>query len=116
MNQFELEREISRLTMGMIARNSYIVSDLIANLRTQLTLEEVAGIVLLSLERLTWLDSKLLFYCAENLVPLDIMCEIKRIISLNTYKQLIAKGLVPGKDFSIDADGKLLQRHCRRAH
>jgi len=115
MNYFQLEEEISRLATAMMTRHRQIVFDLIASLKAQLTLEEVAGVVLVSMERLLCFDRDLFFWCAENLVPTEIRSEIKRIIAVNNYKQLIAKGLIPGQDFSMDGDGKLLQNPCRRA-
>lgn len=39
---------------------------------------------------------------------MDIMQEIQKITSVTVYKHLIAKGYVPGKDMSVDANGKLL--------
>jgi len=93
MNYFQLEDEISRLTTALMTRNRLIVRDLIANLRGQFTQEEVAGIVLVSLQRLMSFDVSLFFWCVENLVPLDIKYEIKRIIAVTTCKQQIAKTL-----------------------
>lgn len=116
MNYFQLEEEISKLTTAMMTRHREIVSDLILSLKAQLTPEELAGVVLLSLERLLWFDVNLFFWCLENLIPREIKSEIKRIIAITNYKQLIAKGLIPGQDFSIDRDGKLLQNPCPRTH
>lgn len=117
MNYFQLEEEISKLTTAMMTRHRDIVSDLIVSLKAQLTLEEVAGVVLVSMERLLSFDDiDLFFWCAENLIPVEIKTEIKRIIAVTNYKQLIAKGLIPGQDFSMDGNGKLLQNPCHRAN
>jgi len=116
MNQLELEREIAKVTMGIMTRNSQIALDIIANLSSQITLEEVAGVLIVSLERLIWFDGELFLWAVETLLPVDIKHEIRRIMSLNTYKRLIAKGFIPGKDFSINADGTLLQNPCPRAY
>ncbi|MBD2180070.1 hypothetical protein H6S82_09700 [Planktothrix sp. FACHB-1355] len=116
MNQLELEQEITKVTMGIMTRNRQIASDIIANLRTKMTLEEVAGVMLIGLERLIWFDGELFFWATENLLPVDIKQEIKRIMSVNTYKRLIAKGFIPGKDFSMNADGTLLQKPCPSAY
>ncbi|MFB2876105.1 hypothetical protein [Floridanema aerugineum] len=116
MNYLQLEEEISKLTTALMTRHREIISDLIVSLKAQLSLEEVAGIVLVSLERLLWFDIDLFFWCLENLIPKEIKNEIKRIIAVTNYKQLIAKGLIPGQDFSMDGDGKLLQNPCRRTH
>ncbi|MFB2837526.1 hypothetical protein [Floridanema evergladense] len=116
MNYFQLDEEISKLTMAMMTRRREIISDLIESLKAQLSQEEVAGVVLVSMERLLWCDMDLFFWCAENLIPTEIKREIQRIIAITNYKQLIAKGLIPGQDFSIDGDGKLLQNPSRRTH
>jgi hypothetical protein len=116
MNDFQLEGEISKLTTAMMTRHREIVSDLMVSLKAQLTLEEVAGLVLVSMERLLWFDVDLFFWCAENLIPLDIKSEIKKIITLTNYRQLIAKGLIPGQDFSMNGEGMLLQNPCHGIH
>ena len=116
MNQLELEREIAKVTMGIMTRNKQIALDIIANLSTQMTLEEVAGVLIVSLERLIWFDGELFLWTLESLLPVDITYEIRRIMSVNTYKRLIAKGFIPGEDFSINADGTLLQKPYRRAY
>jgi hypothetical protein len=36
------------------------------------------------------------------------MQEIRNITSFTVYKNLVAKGFVPGKDLSVDANGNLL--------
>jgi hypothetical protein len=112
MNPLELEREITKVTMAIMTRNRQIAADIIAHLRTQMPIEEVAGLIFLSLERLLWFDANLVLWAIENLIPMDIRQEIKSIILFTTYQQLINKGLIPGKDFSIDANGKLLQKSC----
>jgi hypothetical protein len=108
MTAMELEQQVTKVAMAMMTRNKFIAGDIIANLKSQMALEEVAGIVLISLERLLWFETELV-WCIENLIPLDVRQEIKRIISFATYKHFIDKGLIPGKDFSIDASGKLLR-------
>ncbi|MCL1464428.1 hypothetical protein [Argonema galeatum] len=116
MNQLDLEREIAKVTMGIMTRNRQIALDIIANLSSQMTLEEVAGLLIVSLERLIWFDGELFLWAVESLLPVDITYEIRRIMSVNTYKRLIAKGFIPGEDFSINADGTLLQKPCPRAY
>jgi hypothetical protein len=108
MNPIELEQQVAKVTMAMMTRNRLVAGDVISDLRTQMTPKEVAGIIIISLERLMWFDSNLLFWTIENLIPLDLRQEIKSIISISTFRHLIGKGLVPGKDFSIDANGKVL--------
>jgi hypothetical protein len=115
MNPLDLDRQVTKVSMAMMTRNRQIVADIIADLRTQVTPAEVAGIILIGLERLLWFETDLVVWIIENLIPIDIRLEIKNMISVNTYKWLIGKGLVPGKDFSLDANGKLLQK-CKTAH
>ena len=107
MTAIELEQHVTKVTMAMMTRNKFIAADIIANLKTQMAVEEVAGLVLISFERLLWFETELV-WCIENLIPIDVRQEIKSIISYARYKHCIDKGLVPGKDFSIDASGKLL--------
>ena len=91
MNPLELEKEISKVTLAIMTRNRQIALDIIADLRTKMTLEEVAGVLLIGLERLMWFDGELFFWAVENLLPADIRLEIKKIMSVNAYKRLIAK-------------------------
>lgn len=111
MNPLDLEQQIAKVTMGIMTHNREIALDIIADLKTKMSIEELAGLLLISLERLIWFDGELFFWTVENIIPADIKQEIRKIMSVNTYKRLIAKGLVPGKDFSVDADGKLLQNN-----
>lgn len=108
MNCLELEQEISKMARAMMTRNTQIGEDLIANLRTQLTLEGVAGVLLVSIERVIWFDTDSVFWTIHNLVPADVMQEIHKITTVALYKRLISKGFMPGRDFSVDAVGKLL--------
>ena len=91
-----------------MTRNTQIGAALIAHLRTQLTLECVAGVVLVSIQRVLWFDTDSVFWTIENLIPADVMQEIQRLTSFEVYKYLVGKGCVPGKDLSVDANGKLL--------
>lgn len=108
MNSLELDTEIGKMARAMMTRNTQIGTALIDHLRTQLTLESVAGVLLVSINRLLWLDTDSVIWTIENLIPADIMQEIQRITSFTVYKHLVGKGFVPGKDLSVDADGKLL--------
>jgi hypothetical protein len=92
----------------MMTRNTQIGEALIAHLRAQLAIESVAGVLIVSIERLIWFDTEAVFWTIENLIPADIMQEIHSITSFTVYKHLVAKGFVPGKDLSVDANGKLL--------
>ncbi len=97
-------------------RNPQIGQSLIAHLRHQLTLDEVAGLLLVSLERLLWFDAEAVIWAVENIIPADVMRQIHNITSVKIYKQLIRKGYVPGKDMSVNANGKLLLKEkLRRA-
>lgn len=108
MNCLELEQEISKMAAAMMTRNSQIGEDLIANLKTQMTLEDVAGVMLVSIERLMWFDTESVIWTIKHLIPSDVMQQIRRITSVAVCKQLIGKGFTPGKDFSVSATGKLL--------
>lgn len=116
MNSLEIEQEITKMARAMMIRNPQIGQTLIAHLRHQLTLDEVAGLLLVSLERLLWFDAEAVIWAVENIIPADVMRQIHNITSVKIYKQLIRKGYVPGKDMSVNANGKLLLKEkLRRA-
>ncbi|HEY9667672.1 MAG TPA: hypothetical protein V6C91_12760 [Coleofasciculaceae cyanobacterium] len=108
MNSLELDLEIGKMARAMMTRNRLIGSDLIAYLRSQMTLKCVAGLLLVSIERVLWFDPDSVIWAIENFIPTEIMQEIQGIISFTLYRQLIRKGYVPGKDMSVDAHGKVL--------
>ena len=93
MNPLELEKEISKVTLAIMTRNRQIALDIIADLRTKMTLEEVAGVLLIGLERLMWFDGELFFWAVENLLPADIRLEIKKIMSVNAFDTPHPKGM-----------------------
>jgi hypothetical protein len=103
-----LESEISRLTCALATRNADIGKSIIVGLRCQLTLRDVAGIVIVSLERLLWVDPLAFCWAVEQIIPGYVMREIRRITTITLYKQLIHQGLQPGEDFSMDAKGSVL--------
>jgi hypothetical protein len=104
----QLEDEISRLTCAFATRNIEIGKAIIANLRSQLTLRDVAGIVIVSLERLITTDPLAFCWAVEQTIPGYVMREIRRITSITVYRRLVAQGLEPGEDFSMDGKGLLL--------
>ena len=108
MKPLQLETEIAKLTRAMMTRNSEIGKDLINHLRTQLAVEAIAGLLLISIERLIWFDTDSVVWTIEHLIPADVMLEIRRTTTIALYQQLIGQGFVPGKEFSMDANGKLL--------
>lgn len=108
INSLELEQEIAKMARAMMTRNTEIGEALIGNLRIHLTLEDVAGVMLVSIERLIGYDIDSVFWTLQNLMPADVMREIHKIMSAAFCKQLISKGFVPGKDFSANAVGHLL--------
>lgn len=108
MNSLELETEIGKMARAMMTRNTLIGGDIIAHLRTQMTLEDVAGLMLVSIERVIWFDADSVIWTIKHLIPADIMQEIQAIASIAVCKRLIRNGFIPGKDFSVDATGKLL--------
>ena len=107
-NPLQLETEIARIARVMMTRNSEIGNDIISDLRTKLTSEELAGLLLIGIERILWFDIDAVLWTIERLIPIDIMQEIRKITNLAFYQQLIRQKFIPGVDFSIDADGKLL--------
>lgn len=107
-NYLELENDLSKLTTAFATRNITIGKEVIANLRSRMTLRDVAGMVIVSLERLVWQDQLAFCWAIENTVPGYVMREIRRITSLTVYKRLIERGLDPGQDFSMDANGNIL--------
>ncbi|OWY65620.1 hypothetical protein B7486_40850 [cyanobacterium TDX16] len=114
-NPLQLETEIAKIARVMMTRNSEIGSDIISDLRTKLTNEELAGLLLVGIERILWFDVDAVFWTIEQMIPADIMQEIRKITNLAFYKQLINQKFIPGVDFSIDADGKLLLNHNAKA-
>lgn len=114
MNCLELDREIAKMARAMMTRNTQIGRDLIAYLRSQMTIEAVAGVLVVSIERVIWFDAESIIWTIENVIPGDIMQEIHRLTSVSIYKQLITKGYVPGKDMSVDANGKILLKETVR--
>lgn len=108
MNSLELDQQTGKIAMAMMTRNTQIGTALIANLRTQLPIESVAGVLLVSMHRLLWLDNDSVIWTIQHIIPADLMQEIHRITSFSVYKHLVGKGFIPGKDLSVDADGKLL--------
>jgi hypothetical protein len=77
-------------------------------LKKNASIEELAGLMLISIERVIWFDTDSVFWTLEYLIPGDVMQEMKKITTFALYQQLIYKKLVPGEDFSVDANGKLL--------
>lgn len=115
LSYLELEQEISKLSSILMARDLRIGRVLLENLRNQLSPEDMAGIALVSLERVIWFDPNAVIWAIDHLIPPDVMQEVRSVISLTAYKRLIAKGLTPGKDFSVDSVGKLLLNHKAKA-
>lgn len=108
ISSLQLELEIGKMARVMMTRNSEIGKDIISHFRSQFTTEAIAYLMIVSLERLIWFDKDSVFWSIEHLIPTDIMQEIKSFTTVFCYKQLIGKGFMPGKDFSIDADSNLL--------
>lgn len=108
MSSLQLEVEIGKIARAMMTRNSQIGKDLISHFRSQFTTEAIAHLMIVSLERLMWFDRDSVFWSMEHLIPADVMQEIKSFTTVFCYKQLIGKGFIPGKDFSIDAKSNLL--------
>jgi hypothetical protein len=92
----------------MMTRNTKIGKDIISYMRKYLTVEDLAGLMLISIERIIWFDTDSVFWTLEYLIPVDILEEMKKITTFALYQRLIYQKLVPGQDFSIDANGRLL--------
>ena len=107
-NPLQLETEIERIARAMMTRNSEIGKDIISYLKKNASIEELAGLMLISIERVIWFDTDSVFWTLEYLIPGDVMQEMKKITTFALYQQLIYKKLVPGEDFSVDVNGKLL--------
>ena len=107
-NPLQLEIEIERIARSMMTRNTGIGKDIINYMRKNLTVEELAGLMLISIERVIWFDIDSVLWTLEYLIPADLMQEMKKITTFALYQRLICKKFVPGQDFSIDANGKLL--------
>lgn len=108
MSCSQLEGEIGKMARVMMTRNSEIGKDLICHFRTQFTTEAIACLMIVTIERLIWFDTDSVFWTLKHLIPADIMQEIRSFTTVCFCKQLIGKGFVPGKDFSIDANSNLL--------
>ena len=108
INILQLETEIGKMATAMITRNSLIGKDLIGHLRQELSLEDVAGVIVVSIERLMWLDWEAVIWSVNHLIPADVMQEIRQITSMALYRRLIGKGFTPGTDFSVGTGGNLL--------
>jgi hypothetical protein len=102
------------MATAMMTRNRQIGAAIIAHLRTELTFECVAGVLLVSLERVLWFDTESVMWAVESLIPADIMQEIQTLTAFTIYKQLVAKGFIPGQDLSVDSAGKLLLKEQAR--
>lgn len=108
MNCLQVDLEVEKIARVMMTRNREIGKDLIAYLRMQLPTTEVAGLVIISIERLMWFDGEAILWAIEHMIPSDVMQEVRDITTTTIYKHLTSKGFVPGKDISVDAEGKLL--------
>ncbi|MEG4075219.1 hypothetical protein QUA30_21215 [Microcoleus sp. Pol14C2] len=108
MNHLELEKEIGKMAIAMMSRNSLIGKDLIADLRGRLSVDSLAALMIVSMERLIWSDCESVIWSLSYLIPADVMEEIRRITALVVCQRLMGKGFVLGKDFSIDGTGQLM--------
>lgn len=105
-NPLQLESEIERIARAMMTRNRAVGTDIISYLRKELTLQELAGLTIVSIERVIWFDIESVLWTIEHLIPEDIIQEMRKITTFVLYQRLVNKKLVPGTDFSVDACGK----------
>lgn len=104
----QLEIEIEKIARSMMTRNTKIGKDIISYMRKYFTVEDLAGLMLISIERIIWFDTDSVFWTLEYLIPVDVLEEMKKITTFALYQRLIYQKLVPGQDFSIDANGRVL--------
>ena len=107
-NPLQLENEIEKISRSMMTRNTQIGKDIISYMRKQLTVEELAGLLLISIDRVIWFDIESVLWTLEYLIPVDLIQEMKKITTTTLYQRLIRQKFLPGQDFSMDAEGKLL--------
>ncbi len=115
MDPLELERQVGKLVTAMTTRNLEIGRDLVADLATRLTPEGLAGVMLISLERLLRFDAVAFLWTVEHLIPETTAQEIRKLTALTVCQRLIGKGFRPGQDFSTDLNGQLLLNRKARA-
>jgi len=115
LNSWTLEQEIAKLTMAIRARNTEICQDLMTYIRIQSSSTELAGVMLITLERLISFDPELVSWAVADLVPADVMQEIRDLASVALYRQFIQRGFTPGVDLSVDARGKILVKREGKA-
>ncbi|PIG92649.1 hypothetical protein [Gloeocapsopsis sp. IPPAS B-1203] len=108
MTCVELEREIAKIVMAMMTRNIQIGQDLISHLNSQLSTEAAAGVIIICIERVLWLDPSAVIWTIAHLLPVGIRQEIQKTFLVHFYKHLIFQGFLPGKDFSVDGNSQLL--------
>lgn len=108
MNSLQLELEIEKIATVMMTRNSLIGKDIITDLKTKFSLEAIAGLMIVSIERVIWFDIDSVFWTIEHLIPIEVMQEMKKLVTFTVFQQLVNKGFMPGEEFSVDASGRLL--------
>ncbi|MDX2100832.1 MAG: hypothetical protein SFW36_23890 [Leptolyngbyaceae cyanobacterium bins.59] len=111
----QLEDAVNRLALAIRTRNYEIGIAVLASLRVNLTQQELAGLVLISLERLIGSEPDVVNWAIASLIPDEIMHEIHCLISLPVYHSLVRQGLIPGRDLSVDARGRLLLKNYAAA-
>lgn len=103
----QLEQETSKTVYALATCNVQIGSEIIANLCNRFTLEGAAGIILVSLEQLLWLNPEA-FVWSVALLPPDLLKAIRCQMVVAVSKRLVDQRFIPGKDFSLDSNGQLL--------
>ena len=104
MNHSQLEQEIGKMARAMMTRNSLIGKDLIADLRGRLSVESVAALMIVSIERLIWSDCESVIWSLTYLIPADTSIILKpiepkdvlwsKVLSDNTLLQLSEKDIL----------------------
>lgn len=108
LSYLELEQEVSRTTSAFLTRNPLIGASVVADLKERLSAEDAAGVILVGLERLIWCDSEAFIWAVEQVIPDEVLQEIRRLSTATVGKQLVYRGFIPGQDFSVNSAGQLL--------
>ena len=104
----QMEQETTKMVYALATCNAQVSGEIIASLRDRFSLEAAAGILLVSLEQLLWLNAEAFIWSVEKLLPADILEAMRSITVVAVGKGLVDRGFLPGKDFSVDGTGQLL--------
>ncbi|PSB31739.1 hypothetical protein [Stenomitos frigidus] len=98
----QLEQETTRTVYALATCNAQIGGEIIASLCDRFSLEEAAGIILVSLEQLLRLNAEAFVWSVEQLLPADILKAIRNVTRVAVSRQSIERGFALGEEFSVD--------------